>query len=72
MMLFKDHYFVYLVLPNMLTWFNVIKTHYFSNTLHYCKSCMPRLSQTLSFLQSSDGSVRVSVPFGSRTNSKWK
>uniref|UniRef100_A0A672L229 Ig-like domain-containing protein n=1 Tax=Sinocyclocheilus grahami TaxID=75366 RepID=A0A672L229_SINGR len=37
---------------NMLTWFNVQKTHYFSNTVHYCRSSMPRLSQTLRFLQS--------------------
>ncbi len=36
----------------MLTWFNVQKTHYFSNTVHYCRSSMPRLSQTLPFLQS--------------------
>ncbi len=35
----------------MLTWFNVQKTH-FSNTVHYCSSSMPRLSQTLRFLQS--------------------
>ncbi len=25
---------------------------YFSNTVHYCRSSMPRLSQTLNFLQS--------------------
>ncbi len=31
--------------------FNVQKTHYFSNTVHYCRSSMPRLSQTLRFLQ---------------------
>ncbi len=36
----------------MLTCFNVQKTHYFSNTVHYCSSSMPRLSQTLRFLQS--------------------
>ncbi len=36
----------------MLTCFNVQKTHYFSNTVHYCRSSMPRLSQTLRFLQS--------------------
>ncbi len=36
----------------MLTWLNVQKTHYFSNTVHYCRSSMPRLSQTFSFLQS--------------------
>ncbi len=36
----------------MLSYFNVKKTHIFSNTLHYCKSSMPHLSQTLSFLQS--------------------
>ncbi len=36
----------------MLTCFNVQKTHCFSNTVHYCRSFMPRLSQTLSFLQS--------------------
>uniref|UniRef100_A0A671REP9 Leucine zipper, putative tumor suppressor family member 3a n=1 Tax=Sinocyclocheilus anshuiensis TaxID=1608454 RepID=A0A671REP9_9TELE len=35
----------------MLTCFNVQKTHYFSNTVHYCRSSMPRLSQTLRFLQ---------------------
>ncbi len=35
----------------MLTCFNVQKTH-FSNTVHYCRSSMPRLSQTLHFLQS--------------------
>ncbi len=28
------------------------KTHYFSKTVHYCSSSMPRLSQTLCFLQS--------------------
>ncbi len=31
----------------MLTCLNVKKTHYFSNTVHYCRSSMPRLSQTL-------------------------
>ncbi len=36
----------------MLTCFNVKKTHYFSNTVHYCSSSMPHLSQTHSFLQS--------------------
>ncbi len=36
----------------MLTCFNVKKTHYFSNTVHYCRSSMPRLSQTSRFLQS--------------------
>ncbi len=36
----------------MLTCFNVQKTHYFSNTVHYCSSSMPRLSQTHCFLQS--------------------
>ncbi len=36
----------------MLTCFNVQKTHYFSNTVHYCRSSMARLSQTLRFLQS--------------------
>ncbi len=36
----------------MLTCFNVQKTHYFSNTVHYCRSSMPRLSQTHRFLQS--------------------
>ncbi len=44
---FKDHYFVYLV-----TCFNVQKTHYFSNTVHYCSSSMLRLSRMLRFLQS--------------------
>ncbi len=33
----------------MLTCFNVQKTHNFSNTVHHS---MPRLSQTLRFLQS--------------------
>ncbi len=28
------------------------KKHYFSNTVHFCKSYMPRPSQTLNFLQS--------------------
>ncbi len=32
--------------------FNVQKTHYFSNTVHYCSSSMPRLSQTHRYLQS--------------------
>ncbi len=36
----------------MLTCFNVQKTHYFSNTVHYCSSSMPPLSQTRHFLQS--------------------
>ncbi len=36
----------------LLTCFNVQKTHYFSNTVHYCRSSMPRLSQTCRFLQS--------------------
>ncbi len=36
----------------MLTCLIVQKTHYFSNTVHYSKSSMPRLSQTLRFLQS--------------------
>ncbi len=36
----------------MLTCFNVQKTHYFSNTVHYCSSSMPCLSQTRHFLQS--------------------
>ncbi len=37
----------------MLTCFNVKKTHYFSNTVQYCRSSMPRLSQMLRFPQSS-------------------
>ncbi len=41
-------YFVYLVnMNNVLKCFIVKKTHYFSNTVHYCG-----LSQTLHFLQS--------------------
>ncbi len=28
------------------------KTHYFSNAVHYCRSSMPRFSQTRNFLQS--------------------
>ncbi len=36
----------------LLTRFNVQKTHYFSNTVHYCRSSMLRLSQTCRFLQS--------------------
>ncbi len=36
----------------MLTCFNVQKTHYFSNTVHYCSSSMPRLFQMHCFLQS--------------------
>ncbi len=43
--IFKDHYFVHLVQQNMLTCFNVQKTHYFSSTVHYCSTSMPRLSQ---------------------------
>ncbi len=42
---------MYLVQQNMLTCFNVQKTNYFSNTVHYCRSSMPRLSQMLNFLQ---------------------
>ncbi len=33
--------------------FKVQKTHYFPHTVHYCCSCMPRLSETRRFLQSS-------------------
>ncbi len=33
----------------MLTYFNVQKTHYFSNAVHYCRSSMPRLSQCFVF-----------------------
>ncbi len=36
----------------MLTCFNVQKTHYFLNTVHYCSPSMPRLSQTHCFQQS--------------------
>ncbi len=36
----------------MLTCFNVQKTHYFSNTVHYWRSSMPHLSQRRRFLQS--------------------
>ncbi len=36
----------------MLTCFNVQKIYYFSNTVHYCSSSLPRISQTLRFLQS--------------------
>ncbi len=36
----------------MLTCFNVHNTQFVSNTVHYCRSSMPRLSQTLRFLQS--------------------
>ncbi len=35
-----------------MTCFNVQKTHYFSNTVHYCNSSVPRLSQTRCYLQS--------------------
>ncbi len=51
MMLFY-HYFVFLVSHIMLTCFNVQKTHYFSNTVHYCRSTMLRLSQTSFFTKS--------------------
>ncbi len=39
---------------NRICWHILLfkKTHYFSNTVHYCRSSMPRLSQTLRFLQS--------------------
>ena len=36
----------------MLTCFNVQKTHYFSNTVHYCRFSIPRLSQMRYFQQS--------------------
>ncbi len=36
----------------MLSYFNAQETHYFSNTVHYCRSSIPRLSQTHFFLQS--------------------
>ncbi len=38
---------------NRICWHALMsKTHYFSNTVHYCRSSMPRLSQTRRFLQS--------------------
>ncbi len=38
---------------NRICWLGLIfKKYYFSNTVHYCRSSMPRLSQTRSFLQS--------------------
>ncbi len=40
------------IIISALTCFNVKKTHSFSNTVHYCRSSMPRLSQTRHFLQS--------------------
>ncbi len=43
---------MYLVLQNMLTCCNVQNTHSFSNTVHYCRSSRPRLSQMRHFLQS--------------------
>ncbi len=36
----------------MSTCFNVKKTHHFSNTVHYCSSSVPHLSQMHLFLQS--------------------
>ncbi len=38
---------------NRICWHALMfKKHYFSNTVHYCSSSMPRLSQTRRFLQS--------------------
>ncbi len=45
----------------MLTCFNVQKTHYFSNTVHYCSSSMPCLSQMHYFLQSSFQQVQSAL-----------
>ncbi len=54
----------------MLTCFNVQKTHYFSNTVHYCSSSMPRLSQTRSFLQSPSFQQVRSALIGQLTQSR--
>ncbi len=54
----------------MLTCFNVKKTkHYFSNTVHYCSSSIPRLSQMLSFLQSPSFRQAQSALIGQLTQS---
>ncbi len=51
----------------MLTCFNVKKTHYFSNTVHYCRSSMPRLSQMRRFLQSPSFRLAQSALIGQLT-----
>ncbi len=52
----------------MLTCFNVKKhTHYFSNTVHYCRSSMLRLSQKQHFLQSPSFRQAQSVLIGQLT-----
>ncbi len=45
----KDHYFCVF---GVTVCCHVQKTHSFSNTVHYCRSSMTRLSQTHCFLQS--------------------
>ncbi len=51
----------------MLACFNVQKTHYFLITVHYCRSSMSRLSQTLRFLQSPSFRQAQSVLIGQLT-----
>ncbi len=63
----KDHYFVYLVYENMLSCFYIQEKHYFSNTVHYCRSSMPCLSLTLCFLQSLSFWQAQSAPIGQVT-----
>ncbi len=58
---------MYLVLQNMLTCFDVQKTHSFSNTVHYCSSSMPRLSQMHRFLQSPSFQQVQSALIGQQT-----
>ncbi len=57
--LLKGSYDAFLKIIILCIWCNRIcwhalmfKKHYFSNTVHYCRSAMPRLSQTHCFLQS--------------------
>ncbi len=55
---------------NRICWHALMfKKHYFSNTVHYCSSSMPRLSQTCSFLQSPSFRQAQSALIGKLTQS---
>ncbi len=53
---------------NRICWHALMfKKHYISHTVHYCRSSMPRLSQTLRFLQNPSFWQAQSAPIGQLT-----
>ncbi len=69
---FKDHYFVYLCVTRICWHALIFKKHIiFSNTVHYCSSSMPRLSQMRRFLQAPPSSSTVCSDWPQLASALW-